>query len=1689
MKALPTRIASGLAVVGLWMGSHLAHAVCAEQNGDGTLESGDRIVCTDTDEDGVIAAALNDITLTIDVSATVKTGIHLHDRVVITNHGAIRETSGRGIDLNDSGVVTNHGTITETAGRGVSLRHDGTVTNHGTVLVVGNVQDGIHGEERTTILNSGLISTDGADSDAIDVNDDSTVTITATGSVIALGRSAGAVLAGQRSTIENHGMIAARGTTDGDTTDSHGVNFDETGGSLVNSGVISSTHGFGVFIDDDNTGAVTTITNDGGGHIAGGQGSIASDGATRATIEHVVNRGTLTGDVSLGAGNDTVTLSGAWVVNGAIDLGSDDDTLSLLLTESGDARLAEAVAKATNYETLEVVAEGAGVTASISAGSISGTVRLSGDGRIVNAADVSAAGADALALDDGASLVNNGALSTTGGQAEGIFGEDDLDIVHHGAIHTTGDSAQGIQVRDMSEVMIGAEGVISTTGDDAEGVRADDDSVVVHNGSIETSGEDAEGIIADDNSVVVHNGSIETSGADADGIDVDDDSTVTITATGSVIALGRSAGAILAGQGSTVENHGMIAARGTTDGGATDSHGVNFDETGGSLVNSGVISSTHGFGVFIDDDNTGAVTTITNDGGGHIAGGQGSIASDGATRATIEHVVNRGTLTGDVSLGAGDDTVTLSGAWVVDGAIDLGSDDDTLSLLLTESGDARLAEAVAKATNYETLEVVAEGAGVTASISAGSVAGTVRLSGDGRIVNAADVSAAGADALALDDGASLVNNGALSTTGGQAEGIFGEDDLDIVHHGAVHTTGDSAQGIQVNDASSVTIGAAGGISTTGDDSEGVRVRRDNIVVHQGLISTIGEDAAGIWTSHRSSITVGAGAAINTSGTSAEGVFGLDEVVVAHRGAIDTEGGDAEGIEVDDMSEIMIGAEGVISTTGDGAEGVLADDDSVVVHNGSIETSGADADGIDVDDGSRVVLSALARIAVSGTGAEGVVLGEGSTLTNAGSITANGATSGTTMAIGARFDEGVGALINAGVIDAGFGVGVSAIFGAGADVVAIENQVGGVIAGDAFAIDGSNGAERIRNAGAIVGDVRLELGDDEFVLLPGGTVSGNLRLDGGDDSLSFLGDASPQTVAGAVSGGTGTDTLSFAGTASVLSEAFSGFEIFRHVTGTTTVVSDHDFVAVTVHSGEMALESEITLGGDVTLASGAALSGYGAISGTLTVDGGTLAPGADGLPGEMAVDGDLAINAGSRILVRSARPGTVLTATGAASIDEGVVVQLTGGPVAETGEIVVIQADGGIAQTTGALTVETVDLLFADVGEASVGDGRVSVFVRNFLDGSTVPLGRNAALAGQFLMTELRNGLDAHPGAALELRAVSRAAGAERETLERALSGLGPEPYATAPVALMFEQFDSLAGLFRQRAEAGVRRGEGERSAWGGSWANSVEYDAEDALSGYDVSQYAMALGGDFRIGDILSVGALATFAEADADFSGLSASLDARSTGAGAYAIVDVGNWHGTAMMAFTRASVDASRSIANGLAEGGARSARSDFDMDGFALHGQLSYDWALAGADAVIRPHVAVDFYEIGRDAAVERGATTLGLAVEEQDTRFTVVRLGAHLAKAWPVSERLVLRPELDLEWYAKLGGTDAQARARMIEGRGSVLLADGVDLPDGLLRGVAGVTLSSGAWRVAARYHLDRGSGYAGDKVSAYFELRF
>jgi autotransporter-associated beta strand protein len=719
--------------------------------------------------------------------------------------------------------LTNSGSVTATGGRAV-VAGLGTVDNSGTITTDGNIGIAGAGADSIgsvlTVTNSGMINQASGASDGIGVSGAASLTNSGT---ISTGGSAVLIDFGQRSassvinsgTISSADDVAIRATTSTD----HGFNT----ATILNQdgGVIAGGAGAAAI-------ELSTAVVDNAGRIDGDV-LLGTNNSTPAASSYVSRGGSLNGNLTFGAANDTVLLFGnATGISGTVDGGGGTNTFAHVFTATATVDVGS-LPVLLNFQGVGIGAGGSS-TALIVTGPTSGIASplgFFGDGTIVNQANVLAgaqAGANQVTLGAYNSLAGiSGALDFVNQAtlADGVSGTARA-FSNNGTISSTVPSggALSLAIPASGSFMFDNTGLISNPGQpgavdavNAVGIGISANPSGAQLASLTNSGTIAGGLsieapidridITNSGAITATRGATYQPAVPTDSRFYSSDLKVSTAlavrdagSADSVISITNASGATISATGGTTLQSGMTGTI-PTQYREAGSVGIVADGQTVSVVNAGTIIGGPDIPLTPDSPVTFAVGTIPS--GAQIAGGvqiyaakasvtntgtiigslgivasQSSVINSGAINGSVyltggpAKFVDSGTIGGGIQFGAGDDSLTLVTGARVAGPMDGGVGADTL--VLDGVGDATLDSA--QVVGFETLTKQGSGGWTlggmaAASPSAVSVqAGTLNLSGNA-LADTASVSVDAGGTLGLRDNEAIDE---LSGTGNVALG-------------------------------------------------------------------------------------------------------------------------------------------------------------------------------------------------------------------------------------------------------------------------------------------------------------------------------------------------------------------------------------------------------------------------------------------------------------------------------------------------------------------------------------------------------------------------------------------------------------------------------------------------------------------------------------------------------------------------------------------------------------------------------------------------------------------------------------------------------------------------------------------------------------------------------------------------------
>ncbi|WP_372055151.1 autotransporter outer membrane beta-barrel domain-containing protein [Tistrella mobilis] len=1572
-------------------------------------------------------------TLALDNAGRVSGGnvaVYGADGTIVNRDGGVI-TGASGVVLVGGGgarpSVDNAGTIDAMAGNAVaaangSVRNSGSITSLGdAVVLTGGALDNLAGG---SVVAGGVAVYLVADEDghAGSISNAGTVT----------GGAAGVLIQDGRGSVVNTGSI------EGADGGSGIVGSQASATSVVNSGTVSGSV-FGIV-------TLGSLTLDNTGRIRSDEAAVhAMDGAI------IENR----------AGGEIVAEGTAIQLTG-----------EALITNAGLIRSAQGIAITVEGDAVVGNAEGGVIEAAGPALLLAGTASLTNAGRI-SSTDPTFGGDDAegvaILAGSGGLIANTGVIESGAGavmigDVADDAGELTTAIANDGLIQARGDGVAlaadiigGLEIANTNtivaadglaidvaaaEVLLGNSGVIVSDG--ASGILLHGDDIAVSNGEgalIRGGGGTA--LIVAGESVDIANGGVIV-GAEA-GLAVDGGEVAVTNDINGVID-GEGYGAVIQSAGdATFDNAGYVAGLSVVADGAVSLNnsgtgviagtaGNAFAGTDVTLENAGVISGTDG-GLVVTGDtveiaNGGSIiglfgaglvvsasdeVTVTNT--GTISGGGIGIGIDG--NAFID---NAGTISGDeVALAFGSGAIRNAGGGVISGGIGIvATGEDGSAELINEgliqaTGGLAVALGGGAILNHGTITAMATGDpdGETVPLA-------IELAG-GSLVNAAGGVVSSAGTTILDLGDVDGNAGAIRNEGqilGDIAIVAGGDGFVLDNIGgriAGQSFAVSASGADIrirNEAGLI----AGGMVLSGSDAV-IDNRSGGVVIRTGQSDEDGNPNSAVID------LVNADGAVITNagliaGTNAYGIrAGVDdETEASSLDVVNLSGARIAGVTAIDAEVDTLDIDNAGFLTGENY-GVYAtaDDVSIVNRAGGEITGGISA--IDVEGGFDIENAG----AISGGNDERhapamFLIGDGMLANAAGGRITGG------VAISSDAD-GLVDVVNAGVIEA-----ERLAIQAGGEA-SVENQAGGLISAalgivftnsidpDSLSID----TPTLVNRGEIRGGVIYDAGMVNIADIGG-------RLGANEDgwALTFSEDADERWLT--VRDGAVIDGDVLAGEINDLDAArdredsvatFEGGGSFAHDLGGFGLIEKEGAgtwrfsgnllaAAFDVNEGGVRLDGRFT-GDEMTVGAAGTLSGNGTIDGDLISEG-QVAPGNS--IGTITVTGDFTQTATGTLAMEYAADGAGGTVTdrlvvGGAAMIEGGTLSLSSfdGSTPRYASTELITAADGITGTFD--TVET---------------DRAGLVGRLLADGDVISLRLVDTENGFRALATTRNARNV----ATVLETQGLTATGDRDQLLTELAALDDADAAAALGDLAGSEYAGhwryLRGTGRAFVDGAANAAHaGHRGAWITGFGNTGRTSGEDAAGDLRWRSAGTAVGIDFAVGEAARLGIAAGVTDGRTTARSRDAGIDTTGWHVGAYGAVPAGPVTLDAVVAYTRSSSDADRSIT-----GTDRTARGSFDTDQVTAAIGVSTDLVVPGAKPgtpeaaagapswTVTPMLRLIYDRQKSDDVTETGAGAAALVVQGGTVEGLEAFAGVRFSTAYGDASKgeTVIRPSFTL-----------------------------------------------------------------------------
>ena len=1628
------------------------------------------------------------VDLTADLMATARPVLALSGQPGEPGPPPLLSVVSRGTLNYATGPQSGFGPLAAVAAGAAAFENAGTI-NAATLSDAYARAIGIFGGRE--VLNSGTISLDGA------TGVDSATHLVNSGSIIQAaggGASTGVVSVTK---LDNSGIISVDGPAvssfrGGSTITNSGTIESRTGNAIqlfgygngvVNlaGGVIS---GVGAAISSNND---TTVRNE--GTIVGDVRLGSSDPYSRNTF---ISGGTLTGNLKFGSGYDLLLQLGDTTgVSGTIDGGDGIDTFGRSFGASATVQIGGTLP--TNFERELVDAHGDGTVVTVT-GPSAGSPRdlyLTGDGSIVNQANVGGAvhltslasfgsvggalGAfrneAAIGTVDGSvgSFANSGTIgsATLTGPAVNLFTDNDVAFSNSGAIlnDDTGEAAAvTIQSAFGGTVSIGNKGTI--TG----GLQADvanissfsdapppDTLLTVDNsGTITSSAASGNALSAFSDTfsgnassvALINSGTIRATGASGLGavlfttptpfIDVPS-STISVSNTGTIEATG-------AGQRVTLEvspnqtadyvysSVGLLVVSdpNTT---ATITNGTTGTIAAPAARSTALVVS----GSALNLDNAGAVTGSP---GEQIAGGNGSpsyyIAGAIQSYDTDDRILNSGTITGSVDLGAGDDRIENSGTIAGD-------------VFLRDGDDVFVQHALAKLTG-----TVDGGAGIDALIVDATGGGAVN--GD-QFVNFESFSQTGSgnvsytgnfnyDTIALDGGTITVAAGTTLRTNGPVT-ITGSDAAEsVANYGRI----DGSVLLGGGD-DSYTDGLGSSVGGTVDGGAGA----DTYVValagdRQGIGARTGFERLAVTGTGTLSLTLdqsfdnvalaATGLDLRLNGFAVGGIDGSDA---------------AERVTLDrDVPRVALGG----------------GDDTLRIAAATLAGSYDGGTGNDT-----LALTATDPVTLSGTtgGFESVTLA-GGVLTVAGTLGAAGDRIG--------FGDGAQALTVAsggrllGSVDLGGGADSfrlaagglllgSVSGGAGTDTATLDLAQDLTITADTlrdFETLTTTGGKTLTLTSGTSSYHRIDAGGGLTVAAGSTLAAAQVQFGAGDDRFAIAGG-----FTGSAEGGAGIDTLLISGgsmAAPVAFGALGGFESLVQSAGFATIADAAQLGSIDLTGGRLVgLAGSTITAPRISVGGGATFGSAGSVVGNIAVAG-TLSPGAS--PGTMTVTGNVSLGAGSTSLFElTPTVSDKLLVSGTLSIAGGATLTLTGNrPLTPGAALDLIVAGGGI---TGSFA--TVNQPATILGFLRQSSDRIQLF------GQFDAAGFNPQVTAT--INYVNGVLTSGRASAALIAAVPSLLTSGNATNGAAFARLNPEAYASA-TQISIENGLTLAKTARSGAATGSREEAGAFTfAQGlGNW-RPLDGDTGQGTSRARTNSYGLLGGIGFGSAQA-SLGGFVGYLNSHQRITVLAARTQSDGIVAGLMGHASAAGFDLSALLAYDGGKADTRRALP------GQLTAASHYHLRGWVSDASIGYVLPL-GAGWSLKPAAGLTYVATRRGDATEIGGGAFSLDVARRKSHATFVD-GA-LTLQGGTTPQATVKPWITAGVRHQLNGQATLATAGFI-GTGSSFSVPGVSRQATLATVGAGASIAlTPRLELFGAYHGEFGSDGTGSNVNGGVRLRF
>lgn len=954
--------------------------------------------------------------------------------------------------------------------------------------------------------------------------------------------------------------------------------------------------------------------------------------------------------------------------------------------------------------------------------------------------------------------------------------------------------------------------------------------------------------------------------------------------------------------------------------------------------------------------------------------------------------------------------------------------------------------------------VIASGAGTITIEGTGSIVGG--NGGDGGTKSGTGTNGAGgngANGVTVSANTAIDFDAAGSITGGDAG----------TGPGAAGTTG---AGITASGTATLTITGEDGTIESGDSGAGKAVA----LTGTGNLSneaTIGS-AAG----------TGDAVDLDSAGTTA---------LITNTGTFQTGTGNALDVTSGDTLTSLANTAGVITAAGGKAVNV-AGTLTGVTNTGTISATGA------------------AGVAVNVSGDLGSITNTGGTITSANTSTTTSGTvvigadlAGVTLTGGTISNTGSGNAIVVNGVDQTGAIASSATVTSSGSAVHFQNAAGsftntGTVTGDITSSAHTKVQTITNTSGSIEGDITLDAGadvltltagtiegavdmgaDGDTVTLNGGTLTGNVNMGAGNDTFTYANADSATGLVGTLGFAAGTNTFD------INEDMTTGGAITTTAGNATNATVAADKLLTAAHDVDLA-DGTLVVNGTVQINSGKTVS---ADNDTLGASGkyvfqigtATVEDGAGVSVGDLDatnVHGYLDLTGNTNALAFATADDIEVTMASTSTVSDGALIHIASGGAAGTafsGEEV---EDDSFLYDFTLYRGTDADLTLTD-------DTTSDLFLRASRASASASAGFSAsAIAANTALSNLETSTDTQFDEINDNLAAASTAAEYNEIVESLTPAYDNGTSAAATDAGL-QVVDLAAGRL-----SGVRSENSgsemlDNRVWVQAFGSKGDQGALNGADSYDTKTYGVAVGGDGKIAENVTLGAALSYGRTNID----SDNANTTETDIDSYQLTAYGDYtfgEGTfveGVVAYAWNNIDSDRHNVGGVS---GLTANANYDAQTYAARAAVGHDFG-AMDGVMITPKAFAEYVSYNPDRYTETGAGGANLTVDGDTSDQLNLGAAVEVSNTYAGADGSLLKPSVNVGYKYDVINDNVDSTTTFAAGGGSFIATTADKEPGTLTAGLGLDYYDAGNYQLTLDYgyeHKEEYNSHAGVARASY-----